>query len=216
MPSYPASVKSFTAKASGQNIDPAHINDIQDEINAIEAGLLNGTAPLNSSGSTMARLQVTGGSTFTLRPTMPPTAMAQVFLDDVTNLTNDSTLAVAWTGDAILTNSSMHSTGTNPLRLTPQTTGVYLITAGLRLSAMHSASTGNFTVSIADSSHTVLGSGTQLFTTPGQVTEPRINLTTYKRFDTLGGSPWVRVVAFNRDGSSASLSTLSYFAMGQL
>ena len=64
MPSYPDSVKTFTSKTSGQNIDPAHVNDLQDEVNAIEAGLLNGTARLNSSGSTLARLQVTGGSTF--------------------------------------------------------------------------------------------------------------------------------------------------------
>jgi hypothetical protein len=63
MASYPGSVKTFTTRSAGQTIGSAHINELQDEVNAIESGLLNGTAPLNSSNSTMANLVVTGGST---------------------------------------------------------------------------------------------------------------------------------------------------------
>jgi hypothetical protein len=37
---YPNSVKSFTTKVSGQNVDEGHINDLQTEVNAIESGLL--------------------------------------------------------------------------------------------------------------------------------------------------------------------------------
>ena len=41
--SYPSSVKSFTAKADSVDIvQAAHINDIQDEVTAIEQGLVNG------------------------------------------------------------------------------------------------------------------------------------------------------------------------------
>lgn len=40
--SYPASVKSFSTKLAGQTISSAHVNDIQDEIVAIEGALLNG------------------------------------------------------------------------------------------------------------------------------------------------------------------------------
>ena len=68
--SYPGSVKSFTNKSAGQSIEAEHINSIQDEVNAIEAGLLNGTAPLTSSrtivgalsggASTLASLIVSG------------------------------------------------------------------------------------------------------------------------------------------------------------
>ena len=71
--SYPGSVKSFTNKSNGQAIEASHVNDLQDEVNAIEAGLLNGTAPLTSSraivgalsaaASTLASLVVPGGST---------------------------------------------------------------------------------------------------------------------------------------------------------
>jgi hypothetical protein len=63
MASYPNAVKAFTTKNAGDTIQPADVNDVQDEVAAIETGLLNGTAPLNSSHSTLASLSVTGGST---------------------------------------------------------------------------------------------------------------------------------------------------------
>ena len=61
--SYPTGVKTFTTRSAGQTIQPSHINDLQDEVSAIEAGLLSGAAPLNSSNSTLANLSVLGGST---------------------------------------------------------------------------------------------------------------------------------------------------------
>jgi hypothetical protein len=61
--SYPIAVKSFTTKSAGDTIQPAHINDVQDEVTALEAGLLNGTAPLTSSRASLASLTVAGGST---------------------------------------------------------------------------------------------------------------------------------------------------------
>ena len=63
MASFPGSVKSFATRSAGQTIQPAHVNDIQDEVNAIEDGYINGTAHLNSSHSTVAALSVSGGST---------------------------------------------------------------------------------------------------------------------------------------------------------
>jgi hypothetical protein len=42
--SYPGAVKTFTTKNAGDAIQPADVNDLQDEVNAIEAGLLNGLA----------------------------------------------------------------------------------------------------------------------------------------------------------------------------
>jgi hypothetical protein len=38
--SYPSSIKSFTTKNAGDTIQPAHINDIQDEVVAVETDLL--------------------------------------------------------------------------------------------------------------------------------------------------------------------------------
>lgn len=42
--SYPTSVKAFTSRNNGDTIQAAHINDLQDEVNAIETGLKSGLA----------------------------------------------------------------------------------------------------------------------------------------------------------------------------
>lgn len=73
--SFPGAVKTFASRSNGQTIDASHVQDLQDEVHAIEDGLLNGSAPINSSritapalsisaGSTLTTLSVTGGSTF--------------------------------------------------------------------------------------------------------------------------------------------------------
>jgi hypothetical protein len=63
MANYPTSVPSFSNKSAGQTIAASHVNDLQDEVVAIGSGLLQGTAPLASSNSTVARLSVLGNST---------------------------------------------------------------------------------------------------------------------------------------------------------
>lgn len=65
MANYPNSVTTFTTKSdgAGNTIQAAHINDLQNEVTAIEDGLLNGTAPVNSSRITAASLNVAGNST---------------------------------------------------------------------------------------------------------------------------------------------------------
>jgi hypothetical protein len=42
--SYPTSVKTFVSRNAGDVIQPAHVNDLQDEVNAIETGLKAGLA----------------------------------------------------------------------------------------------------------------------------------------------------------------------------
>src|SRR5581483_8429754 len=44
MASYPGAVKSFTTKADGDDIEAAHIDDLQDEVVAVQTGLLAGIA----------------------------------------------------------------------------------------------------------------------------------------------------------------------------
>ena len=60
---FPDSIFNPTTKQTGDTIQPSHINDLQTEVIAIEQGYRQGTAPLNSSGSTMTTLSVTGDST---------------------------------------------------------------------------------------------------------------------------------------------------------
>ena len=59
MAQYPSAVISFTTKNAGDTIQPSHVNTIQDEITALEDGLLNGTAPVNSSRITAPSAQIT-------------------------------------------------------------------------------------------------------------------------------------------------------------
>lgn len=61
---YPTSVQTFATHNKDDTIEGEHVNTLQTEVNAIEDGLLNATARLNSSNSTVAALSVTGGSTF--------------------------------------------------------------------------------------------------------------------------------------------------------
>lgn len=64
MASYPSAVKTFSNRSAGQTIEASHINDLQDEVNAIEDGLLNGTAPLTCSNATVQRLVVSQNAQF--------------------------------------------------------------------------------------------------------------------------------------------------------
>ena len=238
MASFPTAIKSFTTKNTGDIIQAAHVNDLQDEVNAIEAGYRNGTAPLNaagstvtslvvsggstlasltvSGGSTLATLSVTGASTLAVRPVAPPPEAVRVFLADTLDLTNNTTLAVSWTQQAFTINSSMHSTGTNPTRLTPQSTGVYCISAGIGPSNNHSAATGGFAIQIEDSSGILVASAGGAFISIGS-TRNGVAVSALKRFDsTAGDTQWVRVIALNRDGTTNSVSTQSFFSMHKL
>lgn len=62
MPSFPTSIFSPASKNTGDTIQAAHVTDLDSEVVAIEQGLRNGTAPLNSSNSTFAALSA-GAST---------------------------------------------------------------------------------------------------------------------------------------------------------
>ena len=204
MASYPTSVKSFTTKLDGPGnpINAAHVNDLQDEVNAIEAGLLNGTARLNAAGSTLAslsvtgnstvvalqagnctvtNLQITGASSFATRPVFVPPDAARVFLESSGAIASSAASTLAFTAQDVLTNSTIHSTSANPERLTPQSTGLYLFLAQLG----HSAPTGAsiVTFSIRDSSVAIIGAqSAQSLTVAGN-----INVSGVKRFDALGG-----------------------------
>lgn len=142
---YPNAVKTFTSRNAGDIIQPSHVNDLQDEVNAIEAGILNGTAPLNSSNSTVRALHVTANSTIggNLVVTGTLSAGAFAFSSVVTadaqprcKVVKASTQSVnnaTWTALSWLTQEfnvgAMHSTGSNPSRITVDSTGVYLFGA---------------------------------------------------------------------------------------
>lgn len=202
MPSYPTSVFAPSAKSAGQTIQHTHVNDLQDEVVAIESGLRTGTAPLNSSGSTMTSLSVTGGSTFASRPVTPPPDAVRLGLDAVLEFAGTSTTAVSWTRQDIAINSSMHSTTTNPTRVTPQSTGLYQCNAMVRFRA--TAGSGQ-EISIEDSSGAIIANAVVSTATGVR----GLAVSGLKRFDSVTGSTqWVRLVVYS-NVSSNGLSTIA-------
>lgn len=64
MASFPDNIFSPASKNSGDTIQVSHVGDLDNEVVAMQQGYRNGTAPLNSSNSTVAALSVSGNSTF--------------------------------------------------------------------------------------------------------------------------------------------------------
>ena len=155
-----------------------------------------------TGGSTLAgALTVTGGSTFAVRPVMPPPDAVSL-TGSTTPLANNSSAGFAWPTQTFALNSSIHSTSSNPDRLTPQSTGVYAISATVQLAGNFSVgSTSNFIVTVKDSSGTVIA--LDRVGSPGQ-TNPTASVMTLKRFDVVGG--YLRVVGVQRSGSTDSAS----------
>lgn len=91
MASYPSAVKSFGTKNAGDTIQPSHINELQDEVAALEDGLLNGTAPINSSRITAPSAQITNATISSLTVTSFTFPAASTLTN--VNVTGGSTLA---------------------------------------------------------------------------------------------------------------------------
>lgn len=289
MPSFPTSVFAPPTRSAGQTIQAAHMNDVQDEINAIEGGYRNGTAPLNSSGSTVTSLHVTNGSTFasglqssnstisgglnssnstlanlsvtggstlagrlavssglsvvgnstlgstitlgTIPYIMPSSGGStgevltcvstsgstmtlewrasagsstpdgvRAILDSTQTISSEVTVIQPLAAQGFITNSSMHSTGTNSSRVVPQSTGLYLVRGQIRYSVN---STGNRGLQLLDSSGGIIG---QTLVQTSTSAEPVfLQASGIKRFDVVGGN--IRLAA-----NSIAASTLSVLA----
>ena len=222
MPSYPTSVFSAASKTSGQTIQPAHVNDLQDEVTAIEGALINGTAPVHASS-----LTVTGGALLNALPyTFPSSGGSTGHILTIVS-TSGSTMGLEWrsvaatvpdavravagstqtlhssqavvirtlTSQGYITNSSMHSVSADSSRVTPQSTGLYLCIGQIDFSQN---STGLRGVAIIDSSGGQIAANEQSASTVS--TEPqKIQCSGIKRFDVLGG--YVRLQS-NQVGAS--------------
>lgn len=72
--SFPSGVKSFTTKLAGDTIQASHVNDVQDEITAIETALVGGTLPA-ANGSALTALTASNLSS----GTVPTARLGSVF-----------------------------------------------------------------------------------------------------------------------------------------
>src|SRR5574343_790800 len=147
--SYPTSAKTFTTKNAGDTIQPGHLNDLQDEVAAIEAGLLNGTAPLNSSNSTIANLvvtgalQVSGNSTIAGTLTVNKIVSTSITGAGVTTYVKAYATATQQSPDTSFLTAPLNSEIADLLgefdsttyTFTPQSSGYYLITGRITIGA---------------------------------------------------------------------------------
>ena len=206
MADFPTSVFNPATRSPGQAIASAHVNSLQAEVTAIEDGFRNATAPLNSSGSTVATLSVLGGSTFAVRPVMPLDAV-RLELDAVVEVPVDSTAPLSWTRQVFMTNSSLHSTATNSSRITPQSTGIYRFDLQLVLRTGSS----RIELFIEDSSQGKIGYAEYHPAGAGEVAYACGGL---KRFDVVGG--YACAVAMPRTSTDSLSTANAYFSMVKL
>lgn len=150
--SYPGAVKAFTNRSAGQQIASAHVNDLQDEVNAIEAGLLNGTAPLNSSNSTVVSLSVTGA--LKLRGNVYTTPSSGATANDVLTCisTSGSTSVLEWrpTNSVGVTRTQLKQTATQQIANTVWT-ALNWDQEDINVGPMHSTSVNSSRITFATS-----------------------------------------------------------------
>lgn len=238
MPSWPGSIFAPTVKSAGQTIQAAHVNDVQDEVVAMQTGWSDGTARLHSSNSTVANLTVSGdanlarvdisggstfsgvsvngGSTFAVRPVTPPPEAAKVFLAATKDLGSSVHSTISFVSQDYLVNSSVHSTGTNPERLTPQSTGLFRFTGQVLFAGGPSANV-QMKLRVRDSSGAdVAGMDQTLLSAIGPAAA--INVSAVKRFDVTGGHATLGIT--NQSGAStmslAAGVAATWFAMEKL
>lgn len=140
MASFPGSVKVFTTKNNGDTIQPADVNDLQDEVSAIEDGFRNATAPLNSSRSTVATLSVTGNSTIAGELFVSKSApFCVVRSSAATQVANNTPTEISFDINDHVSTSVMHSTSSNPTRVVFPSSGVYAIRGSVTWNAFSTA-----------------------------------------------------------------------------
>lgn len=142
MASFPDSIFSPASKNTGDTIQASHVTDLDGEVVAIEQGLRNGTAPLNSSNSTLTALSVSGNSTFTGSVVFSSlvTATAQprclVYSTAAQPLPAGAFTAITFEVEEFDV-GGLHSTASNPGRITipAGSSGLYLVGASIRFAA---------------------------------------------------------------------------------
>jgi hypothetical protein len=227
MADFPTTKHTFTNFANGATTDAAQVTDIYAEVEAIEDGYLNATARLNSSNSTLANLSVPGGSTLAaLHVTSTATFDSSVTFSGNVTITgaltaaslsrgfvlatgstspfpNVSTASVGWPTHTAISNSSLHSTATNPDRFFPQSTGLWALSVSVALAGNYAdPSSGVIEISIKDSS----GGMVEFRRTDASAAGQRSQQSAYgmKYFDTLSATPYLRAVLLQRGSASSN------------
>lgn len=228
MAQYPNAVISFATKSAGDTIQPSHINTMQDEITAVEDGLLNGTAPINSSRITAPSAQITNCTissltvtalTFPTNSTLtnvsitgdssiagdlyvakrPPSA--RVSQSATVQFANNTETCLSFDGQTSVYPASMHSTTTNSSRLTAPSSGMYLISGHVLWNTF--SSVGLRQVVVYKNDATVIAADTRPASVANAIWQSIA--TVYP----LGASEWVTLRVLQTSGSTGSVIATS-------
>jgi len=209
MANYPTSDPSFSDKSPGQKIQSAHIDALQDEVVAIGSalrGTLQHAVTVGTGGLTVSSggLTVsTGAVTYGQRPTEPPPDAALSFMASIQDLGSSLASTLSFGSLAYAINSSMYAAG-QPTRLTPQSTGLYHVSAQVVLAGTPTAASHVF-LRVVDSSGGLIGANS--VQSSGAMA---IQCHGFKRFDVLGGHVSCQVVN-NSGGSTLSVQAGQQF-----
>lgn len=208
MASYPTSVKSYTTKSdgAGNKIFAAHINDLQDEVTAIEDGLLNGTAPVNSSRITAPAMQIGGNSSITgelFVAKCPPTA--RVYATAVLPVANNVETLVQLDSERFVSTSVMHSTASNKERVICPSSGTYQAVGQVTWNGF--STTGIRFLRLYVNAVTVIGaSRVRPDPTNGNVTEQQVS-----GIYQMQANDYFSLTVTQDSGSTGSLSTVTAY-----
>lgn len=216
---FPGAVKTFTSKSdgAGNKIFASHVNDLQDEVNAIEDGLLNASASLNvghvaatalavSAGSTLTTLNVTGGSTLNdLYVTVSP-PHASVFRGSTVTLANNTTVGISFDSQRKVAPASMHSTASNSSRLVAPSSGVYHITGHVNYAGFSSIGVRISLIVLNDNS-TIAA-----LSTPGNAANGGSIQHSLSRTYPMAANDYVVLRTFQDSGSTGSLAVADAYS----
>lgn len=221
MASFPNAVKTFTTKTdgAGNSIFASHVNDLQDEVNAIEDGLRNGTAPLNSSNSTFAHVSaghstlgnLNGGDstlsnlTVTGSLTLASTSRAACHVShSVDQNVNTGTVTGLNFNTIRFDTQNMHSTSVNSSRITLKVPGIYVIGANVQWLNSSGGSVRELQLVVNDATLIADNEVSAVFATPIQ------HVTT--TYQTTSTSDYVTVRVNQDSGSTMSIHAAAQYS----
>jgi hypothetical protein len=147
---YPGAVKTFTTKNAGDTIQPSHLNDLQDEVNAIEDGLLNGTAPIASSRITAPASQITNSTVTTLTATNLASAGGRYVLPSSGGSTGDVLTCVSTSGSTMTLEWRAPATSSSPtVKAMARVSAAMALISGYNVSGTSTLGTGQVMVRFA-------------------------------------------------------------------
>lgn len=219
---YPSGVFTATTKNTGDAIQASHVNDLQTEVTAIETALITG--PVQLPQSCLTSLSVSGGSTFagaiTLGAAVTVTGVVHLLTQPRCALVHGSSQTLSTGVEVAVTFDTetfdvgaMHSTATNPTRISLTSSGDYEMHG---FCCFNASGTGERYAYWRLNGTTFIGGRTEL---AGQGSAAFVGLAPWAAYRAASTADYVELIAFTKDvaplndgGGTAGLASRAYVA----